>query len=242
VTVVLVIAIIVFGSIALLTTLVVLANTSSLRNTRAEFDHLREIAGDIESEFGEYGVMKLSVLDEEMRRINPDYVCWIKIDGTEVDYPVVRGIDNESYLHTSFYGEENIAGAVFMDYRNTGDFAALRIGEAIPHIIIYGHNLQQGGMFGELHRLLNNQFLEENNLITLIVNDRALEFEIFSVRLTDIEDPAYFLNFSTAHAFPRFANRIDAPIAATQIITLSTCVVGGSDDDRLIVQGYRLLG
>jgi len=59
----------------------------------------------------------LSPFDTHWLEINPDYVGWLKIDGTNIDFPIVRGNDNEKYLTTTFKGEENILGAVFMDYR-----------------------------------------------------------------------------------------------------------------------------
>ena len=239
VTIGLTIAILIFGSIAFFTTLVVMANASDFRASRAEYDSLREMAEAIETE--ENGDNQTSALDEEMRRLNPDYICWLRINGTGIDYPVVRGYDNYKYINTSFNGEANRAGTLFMDYRVTGDILALNEDESIPHIIIFGHNLQQGGMFGNLRKLLNDQFLAENNIITLIVDDQVVEFEIFSARMTDINDPAYFIDFSGPQAFPRFADRVEAPLKATQIITLSTCTSGGSNDARLIVQGYRLL-
>jgi hypothetical protein len=95
-------------------------------------------------------------------------------------------------------------------------------------------------MFGDLHLLLDEQFLNENRLITINVNGRNLEYEIFSVRLSDIFDPAYIVYFSSMHDFYEFAYEIDAPIQATKILTLSTCVNGGGNDDRLIVQAYSL--
>jgi len=231
-TTLIIIAILFFGGIAFFTTLIVMAHVGNLRASSAEYDHLRILAGDVDTGSGDDGAIQLSALDLEMRQINPDFVCWIRIDGTNIDYPVVRGSDNEKYLDTSFGGDKNIAGAIFMDYRNIGD--------PIPHIIIYGHNLQQGGMFTDLRRFLNNQFLEENNIITLTVNGHDVEFEIFSARLTDVDDPAYNLDLSTPRLFARFADRINAPLAATQIITLSTCTSGGNDNARMIVQGYRL--
>jgi len=191
-------------------------------------------------ESDEFGIIQLSALEQEMLYINSDYICWIRIDGTTIDYPVVRGDNNEQYLKTSFHGEERITGTVFMDYRNDGDLLNYHIGENIPNIIIYGHNLQQGGIFSDLKKFLNTQFLESNRIITLIVNDQFIDFEIFSARLTDIKDPAYFLDFGDSRNFPRFADRIDAPLKATQIITLSTCTTGGNDDERLIIQGYRI--
>ena len=231
-TVKLTIAILFCGCIALFSTIAFFAHTNSLKASAAEYDFLREFAGDIISGSGSSDFTHLSALDQEMLQINPDYVFWIRVDGTSIAYPVVQGSDNVKYLNTSFYGEPNKAGTVFMDFRNIGD--------SLKHTIIYGHNLQQGGMFTDLHKFLNPRFLEENNIITLIVNDHIVEFKIFSARLTDVNDPAYNLALSTPRLFARFADSIGAPIQATQIITLSTCVSTGNDDARMIVQGYRI--
>lgn len=171
----------------------------------------------------------ISKFDAQMRETNPDYLCWIKIDGTLIDYPVVRGNDNEKYLHTSFDGEENVFGALFMDYRCSGDY--------VPNMIIYGHNSRHRDMFGGLRNFLDDQYLAEHPVITLKVNDRVVEYEIFDARKTDITDPAYYLDFSAADSFPAFAERCGAPPDTTQIITLSTCVSGGNEDGRVIVQG-----
>jgi len=177
----------------------------------------------------ESDVPLLSAFDLEMRSINPDYLCWITIEGTEVDYPVVRGNDNETYLDLSFFGADNRYGTLFMDYRCVGDY--------VPHIIIYGHNSRHGDMFGSLREFLDGQHLAEHPLITLKINDRVVEYEIFSVRKTDIHDPAYDLAFGVPGAFRAFAERCGAPSGTTQILTLSTCVSGNNDDERLIVQG-----
>ena len=234
----LIITIIVVGSIAVFSTVLVIRHTSSLRAAQVEYDSLRELAGDIETN---YSAFELDALDEQMLSINPDYVGWIRIDGTNIDYPIVRGSDNEKYIHTSFHGEESIAGAIFMDYRNVGDLLTYRLDEALPHIILYGHNLQRGGMFSDLRRFISRQFLEENDIITLIINGETVQFRIFTARLTDINDPAYYLSFNASYSFPRFADRIGAPLHATQIITLSTCARrDGGGDARVIVQGYRL--
>jgi len=240
-TAVLIIGMALFGSIALFTALIVMANTYNLRASGAAYDSLRDTASSLGSESDGFDAEHIGALDAEMLEINPDYVCWLKIDGTDIDYPVVRGYNNKQYLNTSFHGESNLAGAVFMDYRNTGNFTSHKVGESLPHIILYGHNVPGGGIFSDLRKFLDEKFLEENRIITIIVNDQVIEYEIFSARLTDIQDPAYYLNFSTPRSFPNFADRIDAPLIATQIITLSTCTRGGSDDERLVVQGYRIL-
>jgi len=231
----LIIVIILFGSVTIFTALVVLVSVNAHRQSIAEFEYLRSVAAARAAERGreeEVEVVQFDALDAEMRAINPDYVGWLRIDGTNVDYPVVRGEDNVRYLNTSFTGERNPNGALFMDFRN------LNI-TTMPHLIIYGHNAPQGGLFSELHRLIDSDFLAENDMITLEVNGELLEFTIFDVRLTDITDYAYHLDFSYSYAFNYFTDRIEAPLRAFQIITLSTCTNCSNKDARLIVQGYR---
>ncbi|MCL2204696.1 MAG: sortase [Defluviitaleaceae bacterium] len=207
-----------------------------LNTARGENDALRQMAAAMEAEVvPTYEVLRLSdilhvsAFDLMMSEINPDFVCWIRIEGTRIDYPVVRGRDNEQYLHLTFTGTYNAHGAVFMDYRNIGDF--------VPHIIIYGHHTRHGNMFSDLHRFLDGDFKRENPIITLIVNDRLVKYEIFSARRTDVNDPAFFLDFGEAGAFHDFVRATGAPPDALQILTLSTCVSAGDDDERVIVQG-----
>jgi SrtB family sortase len=234
VTAALTIGIILFSSIALFTAIAVMAHNGGLRASREEYDALRERSDAADgTEYGNgafYG-MQWSAFDLEMRAVNPDYAFWIRIDGTGISYPVVRGADNEKYLETSFGGEPNKVGTLFMDFRTE---------LTSSHIIIYGHNLQEGGMFSDLRGFLNEEFLEANRYITIMVYGEEITFEIFSARLSDIDDPAYDIDLNTPRLFSRFANRIGAPLRASQIITLSTCTRGGSDDERIIVQGYRV--
>jgi sortase B len=145
---------------------------------------------------------------------------------------VVRGNDNKKYLYTAFDGEENVLGAIFMDYRCVGEY--------VPHIIIYGHEVVDlngnGLMFGGLRKFLDEQYLAEHPTIMLIENGKHSEFKIFSARLSDIYDPAYYLDFGAPGSYKAFAERNGAPSDAVQIITLSTCV-GADNDRRMIVQG-----
>jgi sortase B len=174
----------------------------------------------------------ISPFDAHWLEVNPDYVGWLKIDGTIVDFPVVRGSDNEMYLTTTFRGEKNILGAVFMDYRNVEDNT--------QHIIIYGHQARDEDdnslVFGALHQFLDEQFMAEHPIILFMKNDSIFEFEVFAARQTDIYDPAYHLEFSDPDSFEVFLERTGAPSGAEQILTLSTCI-GADNDRRMIVQG-----
>ena len=177
----------------------------------------------------EYEQPYVNIFDAGMRAVNPDFIAWMIIDGTVINHPVVRGADNEKYLNTSFYGTPNMFGTLFMDYRNVGDY--------VPHIIIYGHNARNEDMFGSLHYFLDEEHMAAHPIITLLVNGRVVEYEIFSARKTDVNDPEYFLDFNAPGSFDAFLERINAPANSTQIITLSTCVSRGNDDERVIVQG-----
>lgn len=174
----------------------------------------------------------LSPFDEHWLEINPDYVGWLRIGGTIVDFPVVRGSDNMKYLTTTFCGEENVVGAIFMDYRN--------VSRNEPHIIIYGHQAQDEAqnplMFSTLHLFVDEQHMAEHPLIVFMENNKMHEFEIFAARMTDINDPAYHLDFSAPGDFEVFLERNGAPADVAQIITLSTCI-GTNNDRRMIVQG-----
>ena len=217
-------------SLLMISAMVFFAHIAGLRDSQRDNTFLRELSGMWQPRAENEETRQLSVFDMELRQINPDYIAWITIEGTAVDYPVVRGSDNIQYLDTSFFGDFNVFGTLFMDYRNVGEF--------VPHIIIYGHNSRYGNKFSDLHNFLDERFLTMHNTITLTVNDRVVEYEIFSVRLTDIHDPAYFLDFSVYGSFFAFAERNGAPAGTEQIITLSTCVTRGDDDERLVVQGF----
>ena len=172
--------------------------------------------------------------DAELRETNSDYVGWLSLGCCTLDEPVVRGADNVRYLDTSFKGKNNKAGTIFIDYRCLGEI------DEIPHFIVYGHNTSCGQKFGCLKKYLNDDFLNKNPLIVFTVEGEPIEYRIFSVRHTDISDPAYFLNFDAEGAFKAFLERNNAPLDSTQIITLSTCVDSGAKNERLIVQGARV--
>lgn len=74
-----------------------------------------------------------------------DYVGYLEVAGCEIFDPVVKGEDNEYYLKNNIYGEQNKAGALFMDYRCT-----VTPEYTSPNLVIYGHNQEDGTMFGRL--------------------------------------------------------------------------------------------
>jgi len=184
-------------------------------------------AEDVGPETGENEPDNLSLLSmEELARINDDFIGWISIEN-HIEYPVVRGTDNDKYIHITFSGERNRAGAIFMDYRNRGGFDD-RI------TILFGHRTRDGTMFSPLLNYTNRSFLQENPLITITTrNGDILTYRIFAAKRTDAWDVAYEAGFSgNTQAAPAFPG---APANATRFLLLSTCSSSEDRNERILV-------
>jgi sortase B len=161
--------------------------------------------------------------------INAEYIGWLKISGTVINYPIAQGADNDKYLHTSFEGRKSGLGAIFMDYRCAGDFKGY-------HSILYGHNVKRGTMFGSLAKFQDAAYLESHREITITLPDGSQEtWRIFAARKSDINDYAYRLKFSGPESFAVFATSLGAPEGVSRLLTLSTCTTGGSNEERMLV-------
>lgn len=97
---------------------------------------------------------------DSLLAINSDCVGWIRVDGTDIDYPVVQAADNSFYLHRNFNQESAICGAIFMDYHNDIDLAR-------EHLILYGHQMKDGSMFKQLKGYKDKDFYDKISKLTL---------------------------------------------------------------------------
>ena len=93
----------------------------------------------------------ISVNFEDLKAQNKDTVAFIKVNGTNINYPVVQTTDNSFYLNHSFDKNYNSAGWVFLDYRND-------INNLNDNTIIYAHSMLNNTMFGSLKNILNNNW------------------------------------------------------------------------------------
>lgn len=169
--------------------------------------------------------------------INPDVVGWIKINNTEIDYPVVQTYDNEYYLQKNLYKENDQNGWIFMDYRNTTN-------ELDKNTIIYGHNMYYSKvMFGSLVNATKKEWYsnKDNQIINYDTIYSSNKYQIFAVYIvpktsdylktyfaSDIE----FMNFIKMLK-DRSINNFNVEVKPTdKIITLSTCT---NYSNRLVV-------
>lgn len=120
---------------------------------------------------------------DELYSINPDYRFWLKVDNTNIDYPVVQGSDNDYYLNHDFNKNYLSSGSIFMDYRNNF--------EENKTVTLYGHHMRNKTMFGELTKFKDEDFFNENNLIRVEDKDNTYIYEVFSVYVADLNNKDY---------------------------------------------------
>ena len=109
----------------------------------------------------------------ELYNANDDLFGWICIEGTEIDYPIVQSADNKYYLSRNFYKEEDSAGTLFVDYRNTD--------VSDTNLIIYGHNMRNGKMFGTLDEYEDYEFYQQHPVISFETLYEKYTYKIIAV-------------------------------------------------------------
>lgn len=165
----------------------------------------------------------MSDATKNLSAINSDYRFWINVEGTNIDYPVVQGSDNDFYLNHDFNKNYLPAGSIFLDYRN--DF------ETDFNSVIYGHHMRNSTMFGQMEKFKDKDFFEKNKTITLTTDETTYEYEIFAIGVYDADFGYTDISFADEDEFNDFLNKIisksmfnrDIVNSSDQIITLSTC-------------------
>ena len=166
--------------------------------------------------------------------INADYIGWIAIPGTGIDYPVAQSGDNAKYLDLSFTGVASKSGAIFMDYRCTEGFNG-------AYGLLYGHNMRNGTMFARLNKYLDKEYLEQNpNIVIINPDNQKITYHIFAVQNTDVDNPIYTFDYSDTKALLVYFQNLGASAQVEQVISLSTCTDGGNKNARLLVHGERI--
>ena len=160
-----------------------------------------------------------------LERINPDVVGWLAAEGTEIDYPVVRGKDNKFYLHHLFTGERNKLGSIFMDYRNHSDFSD-------KNTIIYGHNMKDGSMFSSLTKYKDQRYYDNFPTMLLYTPVGDFTIELFAGIVVDGNYESVRFDFKDDHDFQNYIDSLKKKStfesntivkADDRIITLCTC-------------------
>lgn len=179
---------------------------------------------------------KYNIDFQKLKEQNSDTIAYLKVKGTNIDYVVVKGSNNSYYLSRTFDKSWNVSGWIFADYRN-------KLDTTDKNIIIYGHAIKDGSMFGSLKNVLTEEWQkdEENRKIELVTEKGEYTYEVFSTYIVKEEDYYITTNFEN-NDFDSFIKKTkdrstkDYKVDlsnVTSILTLSTC--SDNVEERVVV-------
>ena len=197
----------------------------------------------------------------ELYKQNPDMIGWLSIKDTNIDYPVMQTLeDEEYYLRRNFQKEDDKNGCLIMDTDSiVGEGSKVngyREGKMpSTNLIIHGHRMDSGTMFGKLFLYEEEAYGKEHNIICFDSIYEKREYELISVFYSQVyyqhEEVFKYYKFFEAHTqeeFDDWYNNIkqmslyDTGVEAKfgdEFITLSTCSYH-VEDGRLVVVGKRI--
>lgn len=171
----------------------------------------------------------------KLKNENKDIVAWIYIPGTTVDYPILIGDTNEEYLYKDLEENYNPLGSLFSDAKK--DLSE-------DHIKIYGHNMREFQMFGELRKFLNKEYMEQHEKFYIYTENKTMECDIFSIFICDIYD-SFFNNNPGSDLVEVLENKNvnsnyytkNKDLSSGKVFNLVTCNGVEGTVERLVVNG-----
>lgn len=209
---------------------------------KSEIDAVRSLFGDMADDdtITDDGIYKKF---QPLLEINNDVVGWVKIDGTQIDNPVLQNTDenktheqrNNYYLDRDIYKKWNIHGSLFLDSVST-----FTVDQVSQNSVIYGHHMQDGTMFNNLKNYRELDYYKEHPLIQYDTIYRKGEYKIFAViltntlpehddgyvfnyRMADFESQTVFIDWITECRNRSMIQTSVDVLAGDEILTLSTC-------------------
>jgi len=168
----------------------------------------------------------------ELKSQYPNLVGWIRIEGTNIDYPVMQWTDNEHYLKYSYDGSPSKLGSIYL--HKDAD-----VNKPSSNFLIYGHNITTGVMFNELLDYKNKNFYNDHKIIEFTTENKDAKYEIVSVFVSKVynqnENVFKYYSFIDTNKESEYSDYIsnikrlsiyDTGVDAKfgdQLITLTTC-------------------
>lgn len=183
----------------------------------------------------------ITIDHEELSAINSDYIGWLYIGALDISYPIMRGEDDEYYLHHTFDGSYLFAGSLFINSTSGRDFSD-------PHTLIYGHNMKDGSMFGTLRRLMDQGLYSEDPYFWVLTPEGDYRYKMFAMYTCQDMSETYTLFSGHGEIVKDYITAMKALSYVdlgeieydedSKVVTLSTCVQA-EGSDRFVVQGIR---
>ncbi len=212
--------------------------------TRPDSGELSAYGNGIPGEEGGHPILKKY---KALYMENEDLAGWLTVEGTKIDYPVMQCEDDEYYLHHDFDGKDSKYGCLYV--RGQADL------EDGTNFVIYGHNMRDGSMFGELDLYLDEAFYKEHPTILFDTLYEERKYEILAVFRSRIysedSDEFKYYQFYEAQTWTGFHDFYDnvkelslydtgvEAVFGDTFLTLSTCAYH-VNNGRLAVVAKRV--
>lgn len=186
---------------------------------------------------------------ESLYNINKRLIGWVKIADIDIDYPVMQTVDNEYYLDHDFGQNYDKNGCIFMD-------KDCDVIDRSTNLIIYGHHMKSGAMFGQLDKYADESFYQEHQTFqfdtiyekgtyqvayafqaqVLLEDEVAFKYYQF----IDVNSEAEFNSNIAAMAEMSLYNTGITPVYGDELVTLSTCDRSQGAEGRFVVVGVKI--
>lgn len=176
--------------------------------------------------------------------LNKRLIGWVKIDDTYIDYPVLQTVNNDYYLNHNFDQEEDKNGSIFLD-------KDCSIYPRSTNLILYGHHMRSGRMFGQLNKYSSEKFYKEHKYIQFDTIYEKGTYEVMYVFRSKIYEESEivfkYYQFTDAVSETEFESNMmqmadmslyDTGVSAEygdELLTLSTCDYYTSDGRFVVV-------
>ena len=169
---------------------------------------------------------------DELLQRNSDVKAWIQIPNTNVNYPVLQGETNDTYIHSDIDHKELSAGSIFVASENENPFNDF-------NTVIYGHNMKNGSMFNNIKSYTDQSFADEHPYVYIYLPDGTVsQYKVVVGHIipetsvlynTHIVDTASFVQEMVKTS----SINVDFDQSQVQsVITLSTCTSAGSESGK----------
>ena len=138
---------------------------------------------------------------DSLKKINPDIIGWLHYPSLDISYPILKGEDNDYYLHHTVEKKKNFSGSIFMETKNSSQFTD-------SHTIIYGHNMKNGSMFGKLKRIRQLEMTEEDYKFWILTPGKNQLCRVFSAQEVESGGEAYTLFTGPCQEFRDWADKM----------------------------------
>lgn len=200
---------------------------------RTQYNNTAQIAGSTKTS----GIYTGELDWDSLKAQNSDVRAWVYLDGTIINYPIVRGSDNSFYLTHMFNKAYSGAGTFFMDANAPDNFETF-------NTVVYGHHMRDGSMLALIEKYYSQEFYEEHKQLELITPNAKYHLKVIGFELVYSTSDAYNYNFSNDKekqalldftAKNNVINTSDQATVKDKLVTFSTCAYEANGDRYVLV-------